>query len=182
MKRLTAIAALVAALASGCSSEQTQDQVDLGVVTFPDLGADVHLSQNEVRQILDGEVAPPVYNSDPPTSGPHALQAAACGIFRQPVPDVYQLHNLEIGVIVIQYSPALEGVDVERIERFARTLGERLIVAPRPGLATPVVATAWTRMLSLEAIDEQRLRAFYDAFVGKGTTQGSCPLLVDEGA
>ena len=110
----------------------------LDVETYPEQTVGVHLSEEAVRQITNGELEPPEYNSDPPTSGPHASRAAACGIFRQPVPDVYQIQDLAIGVVVFQYSPSLEDAEVERIEDLARSLEDRVIVAPRQGMPAQV--------------------------------------------
>jgi hypothetical protein len=167
----------------GCSGGTSDDPaLVLDVETFPEQVADAHLSDLAVRQILNGEIEPPEYNSNPPTSGSHSARAAACGIFRQPVPDVYRLHNLAIGVIVFQYSPALEAVEVERIEELSRSFEDRIIVAPRPGMDAPVVATAWTTMMKLDEVDEVLLDAFYQQYVGGGPETGECPFDVDEGA
>jgi hypothetical protein len=182
MRLRNAVITLVLLIASACAGGATDDPgVVLEVETFPELAVDVHLSETAVRQILNSEIEAPTYNSDPPTSGAHAAQAAACGIFRQPVPDVYQLHDLSIGVVVIQYSPSLEAVEIERIEELGRSFEDRIIVAPRPGMDAPVVATAWTTMMRLPTVDETRLRAFYDRYVGSGPETGACPLDVDEG-
>jgi len=168
---------------TACSNGANQvPELVLDVETFPEQTVGVHLSETAVRQIINGEIEPPEYNSDPPTSGAHSTKAAACGIFRQPVPDVYQLHNLAIGTVLFQYSPALEAGEVERIEELARTFEDRIIVAPRPGMNAPVVATAWTTMMKLDAIDEELLRAFYETYVGNGQESGECPFAVDEGA
>lgn len=168
-----------AACSGGASGPQ--DPV-LEVETFPEQNVDVHLAESAVRQIINGEIEPPEYNSDPPTSGPHSAKAAACGVFRQPVPDVYQLHDLAIGVVLFQYSPTLEAVEIERIEELGRGFDDRIIVAPRPGMNAPVVATAWTTMMQLDGVDEELLRAFYDQYVGGGPETGPCPFDVDEGA
>jgi hypothetical protein len=175
--------AVVLLLVAGCSDGEAGSAGPvLDVETFEEQQIGVFLSDTAVRQILDGEIEPPLYNSDPPTSGPHSAKAAACGIFRQAVPDVYQVHNLAMGVVLIQYSPSLEAVDVERIEEFGRTFEDRLIVAPRPGMGAQVVATAWTKMMAMDAIDEERLKAFYEQYAGGGPEPGPCPFSVDEGA
>ena len=183
MRLRTGLAGLVLLLPAACSGGATDNPgLDLEVDTFPEQPVDVHLSETAVRQILNGEIKPPEYNSNPPTSGAHSAKAAACGIFRQPVPDVYQLHDLAIGVIVFQYSPVLEAVEVERIEELGRSFEDRIIVAPRPGMDAPVVATAWTTMMRLDAVDEDLLGAFYGQYVGSGPEKGECPFDADEGA
>ena len=181
MKLRTAFVAL-ALLASACSGGVADGpSVILEVDTFPELAVNVHLSETAVRQIINGEIEPPEYNSDPPTSGAHSAKAAACGIFRQPIPDVYQLHDLAIGVIIFQYAPSLEAVDVERIEELGRSFEDRIIVAPRSGMDAAVIATAWTTTMRLTSVDEELLAAFYDQYVGSGPETGDCPFDVDEG-
>ena len=183
MRIQTATLGLVFLVSSACSggAGDARDLV-LDVETFPEQTVGVHLSETAVRDILNGEVEPPEYNSDPPTSGPHSSKAAACGIFREPVPDVYQLHDLAIGVILFQYSPAFEAVEIERIEKLGRSFEDRIIIAPRPGMDAPVVATAWRTMMKLDGVDEHLLRAFYGNYVGGGPEAGECPFDVDEGA
>jgi hypothetical protein len=174
---------LVMLVTAGCSGQDADSAEPLlDVQTFPEQEVGVFLSESAVRQILDGEIEPPSYNSNPPTSGAYSSKAAACGIFRQPVPDVYQVHNLAIGAVLVQYSPTLEAVDVERLEDLGRSLGDGLIMAPRAGMGAPVVATAWTTMMELDTIDEVRLSAFYERYVGEGPEAGECAFTVDEGA
>ncbi len=182
MRLRNALATLMVLSVAACAGGAGDDPgVALEVDTFAEIAVDVHLSETAVRQILASEIEPPEYNSNPPTSGAHADKAAACGIFRQPVPDVYQVQDLAIGVVVFQYAPSLEAVEVERIEKLARSLGDRIMVAPRSGMDAPVVATAWTTMMRLVAVDEVLLEAFYNQYVGSGPETGECPFEVDEG-
>ena len=44
-----------------------------------------------------------VYNSNPPTSGPHYAQWTKRGIYNEPIEDGYLIHSLEHGYIVISY-------------------------------------------------------------------------------
>jgi Protein of unknown function (DUF3105) len=67
------------------------------ITAYPDLGVE-HLAAGDPG---------PEYNSNPPTSGPHAPQPAACGIYREPVTDIQQVHTLEHGAIIVQYDPSL---------------------------------------------------------------------------
>lgn len=143
-----------------------------GVETFPDLGVD-HLAAGEPA---------PEYNSVPPTSGPHAEQPAPCGIYRQPVPDVSQLHSLEHGAVVVQYSPDLPRDQIEALEGIGRSMGDEVIVAPRPGSPAPVVLTAWTKRLLLDEVDESVVRGFDAEFGNRSPEPGAiCPPEVDEG-
>ena len=144
-----------------------------GVETFADQGQD-H---------IDPAGQAPEYNSNPPTSGPHAPQAAPCGVYRQEIPDVFQVHNLEHGAVVVQYQPDLPNDAKERLEEFARRMGTHVVVAPRSNLDTEVAATAWTKLLPLDSANIEAIQAFYDSYAQAGPERGvACPFQVDESA
>ncbi len=141
------------------------------VETFPAQGRG-HLAEG---------AAAPTYSSDPPTSGDHAPSSAPCGIYTQEIPDVLQVHNLEHGTVVVQYSPDLPGDQIEALEDFARSKQSHIILAPRTGMDNPVVLTSWTRMLRLDSVDIDTVDVYYDEFVFSGPEVGvPCPFEVDE--
>jgi hypothetical protein len=141
------------------------------VETFGDMGA-AH---------IDASSPTPTYNSDPPTSGPHSPSAFPCGIYRQPVPDVSQVHDLEHGVVVVQYEPTLPVEQRDLLEDYARDAGTHIIVAPREGMDSPIVLTAWTKRLALATADRDDIAIFYDAFAQFGPESGvACPFQIDE--
>lgn len=142
-----------------------------GVETFPAQGRD-HLAEGETA---------PIYNSDPPTSGDHAPSAAPCGIYTQEIPDVLQVHNLEHGTVVIQYSPELPAGQIDSLEEFARSKQSHIVVAPRTGMSDPVVLTSWTRMLRLDNVDLDTIDRYYDEYVFSGPEVGvPCLFEIDE--
>ncbi len=113
-----------------------------------------------------GEPHPP-YNSSPPTSGPRLAYLADWGIHRIPVPLELQAHNLEHGGVLLQYNcpqgcPGL----VERLESLARER-DLVLVAPYPWTDARLTLTAWGRLETLEGYDEERIRAFLDAYLGR---------------
>lgn len=141
------------------------------VETFPDMG---------VQHLADGSPAPE-YNSNPPTSGPHAQAPAPCGIYRQPVPDVSQLHSMEHGAVVVQYDPNLSQDQVELLEDISWSPAAEVIVAPRPGNPAPVALTAWTRRLLLDEVDVDVVTAFQREFGNRSPeTAAQCPMQVDD--
>jgi hypothetical protein len=143
------------------------------VETFDDMGTD-HLTVGE---------GTPQYNSDPPTSGPHADTPAACGVYRQPVPDVNALHSMEHGAIVVHYDPELPQEQIIELEEIGRDVGGEIIVAPRPDNPGAVALTAWTKLLVLEEVDTQVIAAFEREFGNRSPEAGAqCPFQVDEGA
>jgi len=141
------------------------------IQTFPDQGQ-AHLSPGDPD---------PQYNSDPPTSGPHASSAAQCGIYREAPPDVNLVHDLEHGVVVVSYDPAVAPEVRDGIENFARDAGTHVIVAPREEMETPITLTAWTHLLRLDEFDRAAIDAFYGEFAQRGPEAGvSCPFTVDQ--
>ena len=143
------------------------------VETFPDQGQ-THLSPSD---------AAPQYNSNPPTSGPHAPGAAVCGIYREAPPDINLVHDLEHGVVVVYYDPEVGAEVRDGIESFARDAGSHVIVAPREGMETQIALTAWTHLLRLDEFDRSAIDFFYGEFSQRGPEAGvSCPFSVDQSA
>jgi len=141
------------------------------VETFPDLGA---------QHLAPGEPAP-VYNSDPPTSGPHASSPAPCGIYRQQVPDVAYLHSMEHGAVVVQYDPELPQDQIEELEDIGRSIGGEIIIAPRPDNPAAVALTSWTKRLLLDGFDGDVIGGFEREFGNRSPEAAAqCPFRVDE--
>jgi hypothetical protein len=116
------------------------------------------------------------YNSAPPTSGPHDPSPAPCGISRQPIPNTVQVHDLEHGVVMVQYRPGLDPAQVTALQALGRSYASHLIVAPYPNLPTPVTATAWTKLMRLDHADVGKLRRFIERFRQHGPEAGiPCP-------
>ena len=56
---------------------------------------------------------------------------------------------------------------VAKLSEFTKT-AERIIVAPRVGMDTPIALTAWNRILKLDSVDQKGIRDFINAFHNKG--------------
>jgi Protein of unknown function (DUF3105) len=148
------------------SQANTRADRELGVQTFADQGQE-HLQPGQDYT---------AYNSTPATSGPHDPSPAPCGISSQPIPNTVQVHDLEHGVVVIQYRPGLDPSQVQALEALGRSYSSHVIVAPYPGLPNPVTATAWTKLLRLNRADVGKLRRFVDRFRQHGPEVGiPCP-------
>ena len=107
----------------------------------------------------------PPYNSDPPTSGPHAPGLARWGVSSEPVSKEMQVHNLEDGGVVIQYSCQ----DCPDLVKQLTTIAERydrVILAPYTGLDRKIALTAWGRIDKLDELDEARIVKFIKAHIG----------------
>ena len=130
---------------------------------FPDQGH-AHLAPGELR---------PVYNSDPPTSGPHIpALVQSDGV---PLSDDELLEALELGDVVFTYGtptppPALTALARSVASPFTPALaaaGQAVIVAPRAH-TTGIDGLAWTRMIHSTSAADPRLHDFAEFWLGKG--------------
>lgn len=117
--------------------------------------------------IEEGTKSPVAYNSTPPTSGPHYDSLARWGVHTEPIPDELMVHNLEDGGVGIWYNcpdgcPEL----LDQLELIAADFHEGVILAPYPGMDSPIALTAWTRIDKLDDFDEERILRFVKAFRG----------------
>ncbi|MFQ5613642.1 MAG: DUF3105 domain-containing protein [Anaerolineae bacterium] len=127
-----------------------------GLVIYPDPGAGHQ----------EGDIA---YNQEVPPGGPHNAALQNCGIYDEPVRAENVLHSLEHGAVWIAYRPDLPENQVEFLREVVRqerrTRRQALIVlAPKPDLSVPIVATAWRAQLELEDATDERLLLFVSRF------------------
>ena len=118
-----------------------------------------------------------VYNSNPPTSGPHEEVFADGYINQKPLSRAIQAHLLEHGSVLIQYNctcPSLvkKLTDISRSfdtynPQMAMEMGKAVIIAPNPSIPKNKIAlTAWTRLLMLDHYDETAIKGFITAWLG----------------
>jgi hypothetical protein len=131
-------------------------QADLPGQKFPDQG-NLHV------QTLSDPHEP--YNSTPPTSGPHLPYIAPWGIHTRPIPNELQVHNLEDGGVVIQYNCDCPDV-VAKLTDIVRKYPTQVVLAPYPTMPTRIALTAWTRLETLDQVDEARIDRFIRAYRG----------------
>jgi hypothetical protein len=133
---------------------------------FRDQG-DLHLHAGELR---------PVYDSEPPTSGPH-IPVAVTRDGAQ-LTDDQLLEALETGDVVFMYGSAQPPAGLPAIAQtvsgpFTPALaasGQAVILARRPGVKG-IVALAWTRML--RTLSGPDLRTFAQFWLGRGAPASS---------
>ena len=142
--------------------------------------------RREARDLLGDRVAVesslgrdhvPSTTQDPtPTSGPHS-GPAICGVQSVPIPADAQIHALEHGAVAFQYLPdRLDSAELAGLTDLAEGYDTDVLVAPNPGLDSPVVATAWTRRMLLDDLDLDVLETFATAFRGRGPENVDCPV------
>lgn len=122
-------------------------------------GACVEIREPEdpasLQHVLDPDAV--VFQTDPPTSGPHLSGPPVAGRFGAPITAAAQVRALEDGRVVVQYTDAALG---DELAALGDDLDVEFVIAPADTLPAPVVATAWTWKLTCETADLDRIRAF----------------------
>ncbi len=131
---------------------------------FPDQGA---------ARLEAGQRPPQPYNSDPPTSGPHAPAPVTRDATQ--LTDAQVLTALAAGNVLLFYGtpkppPALRSLANDEAGPFDVPLvqeGQAVVLALRPG-TTGVVAAAWRHLLRTPSPTDPALRQFVEAWLGVG--------------
>jgi hypothetical protein len=105
------------------------------------------------------------YNTDPPTSGPHLPYIAPWGVHTRPIERELQVHNLEDGGVLVQYSCECPDL-MEQLKRVVVRYDKQVILAPYPTMKSRIALTAWTRIDTFDEFDEARVRRFIEAYRG----------------
>lgn len=114
------------------------------------------------------------YATSPPTSGDHYEDWSRAGYYTERPPLGNLVHSLEHGYVVIYYDPATIS---ESAENDLRSLTNQYTGPWSSVLAvphteenpdSPYVLTAWEHLLQMDSYDEETVRAFIDAYRGKG--------------
>jgi len=131
-----------------------------------DLPGDVFADLGNVH--IETETQPHTpYNSEPPTSGPHLPYVAPWGVHTEPISKELQVHNLEDGGVMVQYScPSGCSDVVDKLRAIVGRYGEHVILAPYPGMKHRIALTAWTRLDAFDIFDERRIVRFIDSYRG----------------
>ncbi len=127
-----------------------------GVVILPDMGA----GHQEGDLHDDDEV---------PAGGAHNSAWQNCGIYAEPIREENIVHSLGHGAVWISYQPDLPEDQVETLRQLIRSERSRqreplILLAPKPILDAPIVATAWRVQLELNNANDERLGAFVNEY------------------
>ena len=107
------------------------------------------------------------YNSFPPTSGPHYNGLAPWGIHKTPIPNELQVHNLEDGGVMVQYSCPVECPElIEQLTQIVEHYDHNVILAPYRDMNSRIALTAWNRLDTLDEFDESRIIQFIKEYSG----------------
>lgn len=154
IRKIATLVIVVGALAAGTILVQSGGGGSEKVASLNQLAAaagcaDLQSPANQGRDHLTGPNATE-YDSNPPTSGPHAGAGAKTGIHISPISDEEQVHNLEHGHVGIQYTEALPKEVLAPLEELTRKHDRYVFLAPRPGMPQALAFTAWTKIVTCE--------------------------------
>jgi hypothetical protein len=120
------------------------------------------------EQIDSGQIFDPIcYQSNPPTSGPHASSPMTFGVLQNPAPKENLIHNMEHGGVVVWYNTDDADV-IDELESIVRDALDRrrLVVMSRYTEMEPntVALTAWTRIdkFSVSEFTRKRVTDFIE--------------------
>jgi hypothetical protein len=149
-------------------------------VSGTDSGPGVAFRDQGDTVLRPGELQP-VYDSDPPTSGPHIPSPVETNGAQ--LTDDQILQALSVGNVVFLYgtpSPpaglaaAAAGVAPPFTPALAAS-GEAIVLGYRPGI-DGIVALAWTHMLRTASPGDPALRSFAQYWLGRGAPRRSAAL------
>lgn len=127
------------------------------------------------------------YNSNPATSGPHKEIFSDQFVSPNPLPVYVQVHLLEHGNVLLQYSCTCPDVaaslssiaygydaaliaptelqpSVPEVQQ-AEEAGKAVIVAPYTKMKARIALTAWTRLATLQSIDKSKIDSFINLYL-----------------
>jgi hypothetical protein len=161
------IALLSGGLLAGHDSPGVSGAASGPGVAFPDQG-NAHLKPGQ---------APPRYDSEPPTSGPH--RPAATDRNGAQLTDDQLLQALSVGDVVFMYGtprpPAgltavADGIAPAAFSPALAATGQAVVLAYRPG-TTGVIGLAWAHMVHVRSPTDPTLRSFGQYWLGRGAPQ-----------
>jgi hypothetical protein len=133
----------------------------------PDIGEEFEDLGN---QHINAEPDDYIWNTRPPTSGPHAPNITNWGVHTESVPEWLQVHNLEDGGIIIHYNCPESCPEVaSELEEIARDVDEemdRIVLHPYEDMDTTIAVTAWTRMITMDEVNSDQITEFIEAYRG----------------
>lgn len=102
------------------------------------------------------------YPQTPPAGGEHNPVWLNCGIYSEPVANVYGVHALEHGAVWVTYDPALSPMELEALRMHLPA--SYVILSPFVGLPTAIVLSAWNAQLAVESAGDERIPMFFEEY------------------
>lgn len=105
----------------------------------------------------------PLYNSNPPTSGPHWSSPAECKIYTKEIPDESVLHSLEHGAVWVSYKDKDNKKLAQKLTDLINSESGKLVLSPRSKNDSVIAVASWGRLMKLEEFDGGKISEFIDA-------------------
>jgi hypothetical protein len=99
----------------------------------------------------------------PPAGGIHNDIPQQCAVYDAPIREENAIHSLEHGAVWITYQPTLPADQVEKLKDKAEG-DSHMLMSPYPDLPAPIVLTAWTLQLQLQAVDDKAVEQFIRSY------------------
>ena len=146
---VVAVGAVVAFGGGGTNAAAALDKAGCTLLEQPALRG--------VHSITTPTGTSPLWNTSPPTRGPHYEIPAVWGAYTEPLNMAQLVHNLEHGGIYILYGPQVPDVDVAQLGRSTTTTPDGTILAPLPSLGDKIALGAWTTKDANDPDERRRL-------------------------
>lgn len=113
-----------------------------------------------------------VYQSNPPTSGPHWPQPLTDGIYDREKPDEAVVHSLEHGRVWISYKPSIPQETKEILKELLKGQSA-VILTPRSANEADIALAAWQRLDTFAlnpdgSFEKKRILDFITRYKNKG--------------
>jgi hypothetical protein len=105
---------------------------------------------------------PVTYPQTPPVGGEHHPTWLNCGIYGEPVPNMYAVHSLEHGAVWVTYDAKLSADALATLREHLPS--SYVILSPYVGLPAPIVLSAWNVQLFVDGPDDPRLPRFFEEY------------------
>ncbi|WP_420594689.1 DUF3105 domain-containing protein [Deinococcus sp.] len=108
------------------------------------------------------------YDQLPPAGGAYGPLWQRCGAYAQPIYPEYALHSLARGAVWLTYRPDLAPEQLSMLREAIKDQPQ-ILLSPLPGQPSAVVLSAWNAQLSLEKVDDGRLKRFIQIYAAAKT-------------
>jgi hypothetical protein len=183
MRRITPWLAAFAVIlvAAACTSGDDDGSVDLSDFPYPVQEIEALESRDHfpTGQTYDD------YNSNPPTSGPHADSWAPVGVAELAVAKEVAVHNMEHAGVVVWYNchaePVLDNDDCAALrDQLSQVVlqevadGNEVLLTSYSLMDARIALTSWGYLDTFDEFDEARVRAFIETFECNFDPEGFC--------
>jgi hypothetical protein len=157
---------VVAVLIFGIIAAWRLNQTPLADINLSEIPDESVAYESQGRDHIEVTDPHEPYNSNPPTSGPHA-SAVRTTVYTQQLPDENLIHNLEHGHIWLSYRDQDDTEAIDVFRTIQSSFPSAVVVTYRPENDSRIAVAAWTRLLKLDEPDEEQILAFFKRYFDK---------------